>query len=245
MKIEIIKIFVFLILTFQGYSELEAQPVKPDQRVLNPVNISQIDIESYRQNKDFDYTLQEHSDNILIKMLNWIKRKIKAFLYRFFSWILGVKNAGKWVYILMQSLPYLAVFIFVYLIYRFLIGTDLIASAKNKKRFDGQVYTSTDEQIIKEADLDQLIKEAVQKQNYRLAIRYYYLKLLKYLIDNQLIEWHPDKTNRDYVMALKGSELQPLFNRLTYIYEYVWYGKFKPDVQDFETMQHSFQKFSL
>lgn len=245
MKTEIIKIIVFLILSFQGYADLRAQPVKPDQRVLNPVEISQKDLEAYRQNKDFDYTLQDRSDNILIKMLNWIKRKIKAFLYRFFSWILGVKKAGKMVHILMQSLPYLAVFIFVYLIYRFLIGTDLIASAKNKKHFEGLVYTSTDEQILKEANLDQLIQEAIQKQNYRLAIRYYYLKLLKYLIDNQLIEWHPDKTNRDYVMALKGSELQPLFNRLTYIYEYVWYGKFKPDFQDFETMQHSFQKFSL
>ncbi len=245
MKIEIIKIYVFLILIFQGYANLLAQPVKSDQRVLNPVEISQKDLEAYRQNKDFDYTLQERSDNILVKMFNWIKRKVKAILYRFFSWILGVKKAGKFVHILMQSLPYLAVFIFVYLIYRFLIGTDLIASAKNKKHFDAQVYTSTDEQIIKEANLDQLIQQAIRKQNYRLAVRYYYLKLLKYLIDNQLIEWHPDKTNRDYVMALKGSELQPLFNRLTYIYEYVWYGKFKPDIQDFETMQHSFQKFSL
>ncbi len=223
---------------------LLAQYMPVDQRHIPKVEIPEKHLEKYRKDQDFNYVIKPTEDNIFIKMLNWLKNKFYQLLIKFFSWLLGEKNAGNFVRFIIRALPYIAVLIFTYLIFRYLIGAELISIGQNKTLPKGKVHNLNDEQIIKEADLDSLINEAVNEKDYRLAIRYYYLKTLKQLIDNQLIDWHPDKTNRDYVNELKSKDLKPLFKHLTFIYDYVWYGKFTPSEEDFMTFKEDFNKFA-
>jgi len=225
---------------------LLAQPAMiPDSTGIEKIQIPQKAIDTYKKQQAFDYVVKPSQENIIIKALNWIKRQIKRLLIRFFTWLVGPKNAAQWVKIFVRSLPYIAIAVFTYLIFRFLIGANLIMLNKNMSYKTGQVINLNDEQIIKESNLDALIEAAIHKNDYRLAVRYYYLKLLKKLIDNQLIDWHPDKTNHDYINELQNTEIQATFKKLTYIYDYVWYGKYYPEKSDFSNIKEQFQNFNL
>ena len=236
-------IFIFTLIT-NALSEMQAQKVPVDSRPIVKVEIPEKHLDKYRHDRAFDYVIKAKSENVFTKMLNWLKKEFYRLLIKFFSWLLGPKHAGNVVKLIVRALPYIAVLIFAYLIFRFLIGADLISLGQNKVMPKSKVLNLNDEQIIKEADLDSLINEAVNDKDYRLAIRYYYLKILKQLIDNQLIDWHPDKTNRDYVNELKAKNLKTLFKHLTLIYDYVWYGKFTPAEEDFISIKDDFNKFA-
>ena len=241
---KVFKYILFLGLIINGLSVVKAQKVSADQRTITKVEIPEKHLDKYHQDKAFDYVIKAKPENVFTKMLNWLKKEFYRLLIKFFSWLLGPKHAGNVVNFIVKALPYIAVLIFAYLIFRFLIGADLISLGQNKVMPKSKVLNLNDEQIIKEADLDSLISEAVNDKDYRLAIRYYYLKILKQLIDNQLIDWHPDKTNRDYVNELKSKDLKHLFKHLTFIYDFVWYGKFTPAEEDFISIKDDFNKFA-
>ena len=56
-----------------------------------------------------------------------------------------------------------------------------------------------------------LISEAESNNNYRLAIRYYYLWLLKGLSEKEIIDYDPEKTNSDYQYEIKTPEISEQF----------------------------------
>jgi len=232
----------FFLISFHAYGK-KVLPV--DYTQLKKVEIPKHSLEKYKKDKAFNYVEKQVTENFFTRAYNWLKHKIRAFIYKILKAIFGQKNAGRFLRILIKSLPYLAVFVFAYLIFRFLIGTDLIGLSRNKKFKQPQVINLDDEQIIKEADLEQLINEAIGQNDYRLAIRYFYLKLLKTLIDKDLINWHNEKTNRDYVNEIKNPLLKKVFSELTFIYDYVWYGKYQPAQADFEAIKHKFNQFEI
>ncbi len=234
------------ILSFFIFNALIAADIPPDKRQVRRVVIPEKKLERYRKDKDFDYVQKVDDENIFSKAFKWLVKKIFSLLEKFFKWLFGVKKGMKILKMFIKSLPYIAVLIFIYFIYRFLLGAELIRSGQNKRLKEAKVINlDSDDEIIKEADLDSLIREAVNDKDYRLAIRYYYLKALKKLIDNGLIEWHPDKTNRDYVNELKQKDLKSIFKHLTFIYDYIWYGKFIPTEEDFRVFKDDFNRFAV
>ena len=89
-------------------------------------------------------------------------------------------------------------------------------------------------------DFDAVIEEAVKKENYRKAVRYLYIKFLKVLTDNELIEWEINKTNKDYRKEMKQSKYFSIFKNLTFVYEYVWYGEFAINYKQFTNFYSGF-----
>ena len=75
--------------------------------------------------------------------------------------------------------------------------------------------------------IDNLIAKAEAAEDYRLAIRLLYLKSLRLLDTAEEITWRSGKTNHDYLLEIKGTELREEFESLNYIYEYSWYGQFE------------------
>ncbi|MNG25700.1 hypothetical protein D3C84_1105960 [compost metagenome] len=87
-----------------------------------------------------------------------------------------------------------------------------------------------------------MIQESIQNGEKRLAIRYYYLWLLKVMAQNNYIEWDIEKTNSDYLYELKSPANREDFTYLSYLYNYIWYGEFEMDETTFTKAENRFKK---
>jgi hypothetical protein len=88
-----------------------------------------------------------------------------------------------------------------------------------------------------------LIGEAERDGNYRLAIRYYYLWLLKSLTNAEIIAYDVEKTNSDYFNEIASKPLKDEFSYTSYLYNYIWYGEFDVNEQQFTKAKTAFVKF--
>ena len=130
--------------------------------------------------------------------------------------------------------------IVLYLLIKFLLQNSVSSVFKtDDKTIAGFSYV---EENIEQIDFDKLISNALKVTNYRLATRYLYLKSLKSLANKKTIEWHFDKTNSDYLNEIKDSKLKGLFKRVSYIYDYVWYGEFPIDEVSFNKNKDDFNQ---
>ena len=102
------------------------------------------------------------------------------------------------------------------------------------------VYEDED---IHETDIDGLLQKAIHNKEYRLAIRYYYLSVLKTLSNKKLIDYHIDKTNSEYLFEIKNESIRNEFSYLSYIYSYVWYGDFPIDETNFKLAENKYTSF--
>lgn len=76
-----------------------------------------------------------------------------------------------------------------------------------------------------ETDLERFLREALENRDFRLAIRIYYLMLLKTLHDKNFIEWKKNKTNMDYLAEVNKHPSYPRLSNNTVMYEFIWYGE--------------------
>ena len=106
----------------------------------------------------------------------------------------------------------------------------------------GSVFYYADENIHG-IDFDSMIQKFADEKNYRMALRYRFLRTLKYLSSNNVIEWHKEKTNRDYVKEIGNGHNRSYFNELVNIFEYVWYGSFNIEKEYFDRMNERFASF--
>lgn len=97
---------------------------------------------------------------------------------------------------------------------------------------------------IHELNFADEIHEAIDKRLYRKAIRLYYLQSLKNLDDKGMIAWQRNKTNRDYQTELQKTTLSAPFAKITWLFDYIWYGEFALNQTDFETAQSQFIAFN-
>ena len=88
----------------------------------------------------------------------------------------------------------------------------------------------------KKEDFDQLIDGALQDRNFKLAIRYQYLKSLSILARKELIRLKDWKSPYDYERELEG-EIATTYREIARLFEYVWYG-------DFDAGEGEYQKGS-
>jgi hypothetical protein len=100
------------------------------------------------------------------------------------------------------------------------------------------------EEHIENIDLDQFIKDALAQRDYRMAIRYMYLRTLKQLSWHQLIEWHFDKTNSDYYREIENPSIKENFKKVSYLYDYVWYGEFPLDENGYQSAVKDFDSLT-
>ena len=106
-----------------------------------------------------------------------------------------------------------------------------------------ELHDSSPVTNIRELEIDILLREAMASGNYRLAIRIYFLGLLKKLDEDGFIVWKKDKTNRDYLSELFSKQYYfEELKSLTLAYEQVWYGDHTLSIQTYEKIISSFQE---
>jgi len=129
----------------------------------------------------------------------------------------------------------------VYVIFK-LLGISLLNIFSKKKNTVDVPYTESLENIH-EINFDEAIESALAIKNYRLAVRLLYLRSLKQLSDNKLINWKTNKTNTAYLNEITDAEQRRQFSIVTRQFEYVWYGDFPVDSQSFQSINAIFQEF--
>lgn len=110
-----------------------------------------------------------------------------------------------------------------------------------------KINTTAEESIENEEDIshhnfEQLIQKAKLDKDYRKAIRFYYLWVLQKLSDKNYIKYNKDKTDYDYFLELGQRPIKEDFSQNTYLYDYVWYGKFELNEHQFTMAESIFQR---
>jgi len=99
------------------------------------------------------------------------------------------------------------------------------------------------EETLESEDIDRQLEHFLQTGDRRQATRYLYLKALRLLSDRDLIHWHADTTNQEYLRQLGGCPQEPAFRFLTGAYEKVWYGEFTLGEAGFRVLHDRFTTF--
>lgn len=99
------------------------------------------------------------------------------------------------------------------------------------------------EEDISGIDFNQKTEQAKAQNDYRLAVRWLYLKQLFLLNEKNRIAWQPYKTNTDYTNELSGSAYKQAFKAISKVYEYVWYGEYRIDETTFNQLEIQFKQF--
>ena len=147
--------------------------------------------------------------------------RFKMWLARILSSILETAATTNWTRVLIY---FISGVILVYVVLRLLkIDAIRMLYAGSDK---GLMKASTLEEDIHEMDFDKLISEAIDRREFRVAIRLIFLNALKLLSDNHHIHWIPGKTNHDYMEELRKADLKGGFGELNFYFEYAWYGNF-------------------
>lgn len=97
------------------------------------------------------------------------------------------------------------------------------------------------EQYLHESDLERFLREALEAGNFPLAIRLYYLQVIKRLSETGAIRWSREKTNRDYLRETRNHRSAEAFRATTRIYERVWYGNQSLDAPAYQQLEPSFK----
>ena len=239
--------FIFILFFLLAFTESFSQDnlsVKEEQIVqydtestISPLHFDEESIEKYKNDKAFDYSEKKQEDNWWQQFKRWLAN----LWYSFLDWLLGDRQYNSFFAFLLKILPYLiigGIIVFVvWLFYKLNPGASFL---KSKAKPD--VFFSEEEEIIRSKDIQKLIEKALQNKEYRLAVRYYYLLILKKLTNAELIEYEFDKTNSDYISEVLSETINIPFRKATNLYDYIWYGNFAVTETDYQKAQKTFKE---
>lgn len=231
-------LYSLLFFTITVFSQKKAETIKMDTINLIQKKFDVKSIEKYKSDKEFDYTepTEKLEPTLLEKVFFWLKKQ----LLRFLEWVFGVKYAKGILATILTALPYVVAGLVLFLLIKFFIKTNSkspILFSNNKSI----INFSEDEKLLQNADLDALIKKAISDNDYRLAVRFLYLKTLKQLTDKKLVVWEQQKTNEDYTNEITSTQLKKTFENITRVYDFVWYGNFQINKVQFNTINLDFE----
>jgi hypothetical protein len=229
---------LFFSISLGAFSQTDSLAIKKDKSSIVQKKFDSKALEKYKSDKDFDYSEAKvtREPTLIERLFNWLGRQ----LLRFLEWIFGVKYAKGIFGTILQIIPYILVGILIFLLIMFFLKVNsnaIVSKASNTPT----VAITEDEALIKHKDLLKLIKQAIDQKNYRLAIRYYYLNILKQLEDKKLITWEQQKTNEDYIKEISKEAIKTDFKDLTRLYDFVWYGNFEIDETKFLKVAANFE----
>lgn len=234
------KRFVLGLICFLFGASIWAQDSIPmviyDTSEISQKQIDASQLEQFRNNPDFDYeVIKNTAPDWWVSFKNWLGNSI----LKIFEWLFGIEKAAGAFSSFLEVLPYVLLAVLVFILIKFFLNVNARAVIHAKKN-QAIVTLSEEEHIIKNEDIQQLIKNALDQKDYRLAIRYYYLYMLQLMSEKELITWELQKTNEDYTKELQKPELVQPFAASTRLYDYFWYGEFPIDASKYRKAETDF-----
>lgn len=144
---------------------------------------------------------------------------------------------------LAQTLLIIAIIVVLVVIIYAIIRSGLFEN-KKVKQYTGDAQTLEElEENIHESDLERALRLALEKQDYRLAIRIYYLIIIKELSIRNWIRWKRDKTNGEYVREMSERDEYQHFRNITIDFDRVWYGDMQVGEPEYQLLHPRFREF--
>lgn len=179
--------------------------------------------DSFKENykgKKFDYTEKpKKKSNFKLPNISISPVVLKFLLYTFLS---------------------VGLILVIYFILKNAGGFSFAGRGNKIKAALGEEYELENPENIENLNFKQLIEKAKSQSDYRRAVRYYHLWILQRLTEKKLIHWNKNKTNYDYFLELNEKKIQSDFSNNSYIYDYIWYGNFDLNREEFTTAESNF-----
>ena len=215
---------IFLIIVFTTITHSLWANNKPVER-----HFSKDKIEKIKNDRDFFYADMEENQSDYYDIWG------RAFL-RFLSNIFGSKPA----YFIFSNFNYFLIAIVVLILFfnrkKFIIRR----MAGRNRNATGPSIVIEENNII-EIDFSKHISQALNNNNYKLAIRFQYLELLKKLSMAGIIRWEPYKTNYEYFLEIKDSKIRNHYKSVALVFDNIWYGNFEINEADYHKNNHEFE----
>lgn len=125
-----------------------------------------------------------------------------------------------------------------FLLFR-LIDEKYLSGRRDSSKAEDVLFDKLEERIH-DVDLENLLRKALDDKNYKMAIRIYYLIIIKGMSNAELINWKKDKTNGEYVSELYGKKHFEPFKEATLLFERAWYGNVDVDLTIYNKLQPKF-----
>lgn len=206
--------------------------VKYDSSKVELRDFDESALNEIRESADFDYmeVKQVETYSLWDRFINW--------LYKWYRKIFSDESYSFTFKFIMYAV---CGAIIIYVVLK-LAGIDArkVFYAKSAKK---QINSTILEEDIHEIDFAERISQAVANSNFREAIRLHYLKNLKILSNQNLINWKIDKTNHDYEVEIKDESIRTPFSRITYLYDNICYGDFPIDSKSYARFVPDFEVF--
>jgi hypothetical protein len=225
------KIILFMIVVIPVFSGITLRASDSLLVEVQTVDIRQPNekfIESYRSQKAFSYTPPPVKTNFLQQLLDYLRR-------RFHSVDAFLGNMPFFFKLMLWGFLLFSLFIVVTktgLYHVFYSDKEVNMPHYHLGFIENQIH-----------DYDAEIQAQVVRQQYRMAVRLHYLKLIDKLRSKEYIRFSKDKTNFDYYNDLSSDYFKSKFYTVTQIFNHVWYGDMEIAEEQFLKFQQSFQSF--
>ena len=213
---------------------VQQTPVKEDRAYISPKKYDEDFKERYATD-EYQYEGEKASETWYSRLVNWLEETLQEWFN------LETREQAS---DLVKDLTNLFYVIIIILVVFFIVRTLMNGEGRwvfGKQSIRRKINFEDVDTDILITDFDTLIAEAAQKGDYRLAIRYQYLNMLKKLNIAQVIVFDPEKTNLDYTYEITNDGLREQFQYTSYLYNYAWYGEFDINEAQYEKAQESFQ----
>lgn len=190
----------------------------------------------FKENYSGKEYIYEHSPGFWEKFGKWLGSLLE-------KWFDAPSTSVKNIFSNLETTFYVVVILLViYLIVKMILnkeGTWIFSKNKASKEI---IYNDLEENIS-QLNFEELIQNAIDNENFRLAVRYSYLWILKKMDEKSIIEYNTEKTNVDYQLELENSTFSENFKTASYYYNYVWYGEFFIDNAAYSKADELFKNF--
>jgi hypothetical protein len=239
------KHLIFVFLFFQLYTaRVYGNDTLPRTEVRELlIDTVEVVVNPFRENFKSDYSDGDYIYEPKMRELSWWER----FWERILNWFRDLFNFGnsgradiftEWFF---RIVAISIILLCMYLIAKSILNKEgqWIFGKNSDRKLMG--YEDVEKNLM-QTDFEKLIAETEAKGEIRLAIRYYYLYLLRKLAAREIIEWDVEKTNSDYFNEIKDPELKKAFGFVSYAYNYIWYGEFGIDEINYQRTRGAFIK---
>ena len=217
---------------YENYADTTKKilPASDEELIIDVRLLSNDLLDKYKNDPEFDYDGgPEESEDWITKIKNWINQQ------------LAILRSSKTYSTILDYFYYGLMIAALILIIRGLIKADRRGLLFGKIN-SNEIKMIESEEDISQINFDELIAAAAEKKDYKLAVRYLFLKSLKLLSEKEMIELRNNKTNHQYLSEIKNNRISNAFQITTSRFEWIWYGDFPVDEKVMKSSQNDFNE---